>query len=1186
MGFKDQLSSDIFRALGRVTAALVIMDSSYFSNIHTSCQSLRRKLLDVLVLLPPRRNVPFVTACAILCWQWACSHSESLRFAVLSTVEAAWSEFLNMTYLHDDTRELFPSDLLTREILKQQNLQKQETQNTSRHGADYSSPPRGGRLQYSVNNSILPAKPDSPIPRGGNLSTDILLERRKITTIECTKLFIDFFRSRLDIAKNIDPYEMIFVRSYIEKAINNHYLWSNIKENIDLSYIIISIIELAFQVILYFMNNKNKPYKHRLNNFQNRVVKSCITLLSNCQRPCSQRYLNLDLEKISQLQEMTLTCLSTIRAMKSTSAAVNIQPSGVLSRSITSKTTKSTYLSTKSERQFAGCLGSYVTDIERFLNVTVNCNGWLNLLIILLEDEISMMSIHDHKKCKNSEVEVDWIDICTLAFLMSPDILASLVRRFRHIRACQDAAKHIFLNHPIGALVSYTNIGIILELLLEENNGYNNHLLYWTALPFHSVMSVLDRRFMGDIFLRKLSARLLLCFPSSVSHLYIPQLVQSLRDDPVGIVSRALRFLSQRSTQFSHSLLFALQSECGLSTEDPKNVNRLAVSCQSLISDIIAAMSKIQRNIFHKQFRLCRVIMEISGILKPIEKSQRKDKIIEKLGEIDELEEFLYLPTNPTRRIVGLDKSSGTPLQSAAKVPILVSFLTEPWGGVDSYVQDKLSDDSVEDTVPLLGGGVMIPTSVAAPYRVFDSYGSFPIVYYIDIFDEMSLDDRCVKYERNRSLASLMEGSDRLASSDLRTLAEEDSEDEDDCEAEELLLTHLKAKRLGLIVESTRTHQIRRRFQQKFNRFGRFIETRRRDVRKSIVSLHRRLRNENHERGGGIPTDRRDRGSRGGGLFKRRRDSNGFAKSIRRHRNRGMKLTYLGFTLMDEPNIEPGDPGGDGGCGGVDDGRMSCIFKVNDDVRQDQLVLQIMELMRCVFEATIKGLWLFPYKVHSFRTGKQLQFPGGVIECVPNCMSRHQLGKKYNLPLDLYFETYFGPSFSTLYQISHKNFVQSLAGYCIISYLLQIKDRHNGNLLIKNTGHILHIDFGFAFEISPGHDIGFENAGFKLTKEMINIMGGSSDSETFKYFTKLTINGYLAIREYPESVISLVERMIHSGLPCFKPNTMTKLRKRLQLDKTPVEAALHMHKEIMYAYDNLRTNLYDVVQSIQQDIAY
>lgn len=51
----------------------------------------------------------------------------------------------------------------------------------------------------------------------------------------------------------------------------------------------------------------------------------------------------------------------------------------------------------------------------------------------------------------------------------------------------------------------------------------------------------------------------------------------------------------------------------------------------------------------------------------------------------------------------------------------------------------------------------------------------------------------------------------------------------------------------------------------------------------------------------------------------------------------------------------------------------------------------------------------------------------------------------------------FGNEASLRFQNAQKEFVKSHAAYSVISYILQIKDRHNGNIMFDKEGHIIHI---------------------------------------------------------------------------------------------------------------------------------
>lgn len=136
----------------------------------------------------------------------------------------------------------------------------------------------------------------------------------------------------------------------------------------------------------------------------------------------------------------------------------------------------------------------------------------------------------------------------------------------------------------------------------------------------------------------------------------------------------------------------------------------------------------------------------------------------------------------------------------------------------------------------------------------------------------------------------------------------------------------------------------------------------------------------------------------------------------------------------------------------------------------------------------------------------------------------------------------------------------------------------------KEQGYLVHIDFGFILEISPANNLRFERAAFKLTDEMINIMGGSIRSEPFQLYLTLVIKGFLLARRYHTHIENMVSLMFQSGLPCFLPNAIVNLRNRFFLDVSEIEAAEQMKELVLSAADHWTTNWYDRIQWMQQKI--
>ncbi|KAJ9152673.1 hypothetical protein P3X46_026216 [Hevea brasiliensis] len=546
-----------------------------------------------------------------------------------------------------------------------------------------------------------------------------------------------------------------------------------------------------------------------------------------------------------------------------------------------------------------------------------------------------------------------WIDYARTAFSVDPRIALSLASRFPANASLKAEITHLVQSHILEIrCIPEALPYFVTPKAVDENSVLLQQLPHWAACSITQALEFLTPAYKGHPRVMAYVLRVLESYPPERVTFFMPQLVQSLRYDEERLVEGYLLRAAQRSDIFAHILIWHIQGETCVPEGGKDAISGKNSSFQALLpivrQHIIDGFNSKARDMFEREFSFFDKVTSVSGVLFPLPKEERRAGIRKELEKIEMEGEDLYLPTAPSKLVRGIQVDSGIPLQSAAKVPIMVTF------------------------------------------NVVDRDG-----------------------------------------------------------------------------------------------------------------------------------DRND--------------------------------------------IKP----------------QACIFKVGDDCRQDVLALQVIALLRDIFEAVGLNLYLFPYGV--LPTGPER----GIIEVVPNSRSRSQMGETTDGGLYEIFQQDFGPVGSHSFEAARENFIISSAGYAVASLLLQPKDRHNGNLLFDNLGRLVHIDFGFIFEISPGGNMRFESAHFKLSHEMTQLLdpSGVMKSETWFQFVSLCVKGYLAARRYMDGIINTVLLMLDSGLPCFsRGDPIGNLRKRFHPEMSEREAANFMIRVCTDAYNKWTTAGYDLIQYLQQGI--
>ncbi|CAH6719054.1 phosphatidylinositol 3-kinase Vps34p [[Candida] jaroonii] len=294
-------------------------------------------------------------------------------------------------------------------------------------------------------------------------------------------------------------------------------------------------------------------------------------------------------------------------------------------------------------------------------------------------------------------------------------------------------------------------------------------------------------------------------------------------------------------------------------------------------------------------------------------------------------------------------------------------------------------------------------------------------------------------------------------------------------------------------------------------------------------------------------------------------------------------------------------------------GKYTLMFKIGDDLRQDQLVIQIIDLMDQLLKNENLDLRLTPYRILATSP------IAGMIQFVPNETLDSVLVKNYDIEETshlsngiLKYLKYHSKELQPIEpiatsvlkspdeellpkQVTQKhavtsdlgvssmvldNYVRSCAGYCVITYLLGVGDRHLDNLLLSPNGKFWHADFGYIL----GRDPKPFPPLMKLPIQVIDGMGGL-DHENFNIFKNYCFVTYTTLRKNSNLILNLFQLMMDANIPDIKADpgrAVEKVQEKFCLDMSEEEAIIHFQNLINDSVNAFLPVVIDRLHSLAQ----
>ncbi|EAX91827.1 Phosphatidylinositol 3- and 4-kinase family protein [Trichomonas vaginalis G3] len=245
-------------------------------------------------------------------------------------------------------------------------------------------------------------------------------------------------------------------------------------------------------------------------------------------------------------------------------------------------------------------------------------------------------------------------------------------------------------------------------------------------------------------------------------------------------------------------------------------------------------------------------------------------------------------------------------------------------------------------------------------------------------------------------------------------------------------------------------------------------------------------------------------------------------------------------------------------------GKYRAIFKIGDDMRQDQLILQLFEVMAHIFKAASMQLNITAYKTLAFSE------TFGCCQFIDNSRAILDIAKD-GMNILQFLANPDGTVDSGKIDI----FTESLAAYSVMTYVLKIGDRHDNNILVTKDGRLLHIDYGFIL----GDVTKPFTPPLKLSKEMIETIGANGMQRLCDW----ACPAFNSLRKRARLILVLIELMFTAPLECFQNNPKRRLQQVencLLLRCTEIEASKSLQATFTQSLNSKMQVFWDAVHTV------